>query len=226
VEFTDPCQDDKIVVPSHPFHDAETGDESKDDKGGRCTHNGYGHGEHDGSSVFEMAGGVGHDRRLRSRSVAFLLRVISRCSPSSRPREPLPATMSVTERWRSRSAWKVKRGDWDGLLYDTESSSSHWMPHWAWREAEKRVHVLSSHLGARPMICRGRRLGPWGGGPGVGLEDVLPGYIGTICERPQRLLFSRSRLSSHSSRFTRISPAVMPRLLTVLLLSGDSRAAR
>jgi len=48
-----------------------------------------------------------------------------------------------------------------------------WIPHWAFRQAEKRVHVLSSHLRARSMMCRGRQLVE------IALEDVLPGCIGT-----------------------------------------------
>ena len=94
--FTDPCQDDKIVVPSHPFHDAEAGDESKDDKGGRDTQNCYGHGDHDGSSVIELAGGFGHDMRTL-KICAFLLCVLSRCSPSWRPRGSLSTMLSVIE---------------------------------------------------------------------------------------------------------------------------------
>jgi len=51
-------------------------------------------------------------------------------------------------------------------------------------QAEKRVHVLSSHLRARSMMCRGRPLVE------IALEDVLPGCI---CERRQRLLSLGSR---------------------------------
>lgn len=48
-----------------------------------------------------------------------------------------------------------------------------WIPHWAFGQAEKRVHVLSSHLRARSMMCCGRQLVE------IALEDVLPGCIGT-----------------------------------------------
>lgn len=120
---TDPCQDDEIVVPSHPLHDSEAGDESKDDEGSRYTQDCYGHGEHDGSSVLELAGRFGHSMRTL-KTCAFLLRFAPPCSPWSKARASLSSN-AIGHRAVKESK-RLAGEDLDGLLYDIESTASHW----------------------------------------------------------------------------------------------------
>lgn len=159
-ESTDPCQDDEIVVPRHPLHDSEAGDESKDNEGGRYTQDCCGHGEYDGPSVLELAGGFGHSMRtLKTR--AFLLRFPSPCSPWSRARGPLSCNAVGHRAVKESKRLTVDRwrgGDLDGLLYDIESTGSQWNPEaplglWTGREA---IPCALEPLRARSITSNGR----------------------------------------------------------------------